>query len=99
MPVSREEVIEKVGAYVARTFGGTSIESYRKAFDASDTNRDGRLSTEEVAEILARAGVGFRLTRWPVAKAVVEALDANRNGYVEFAEFEAVFRPRTRPPG
>lgn len=92
MPANRQEVIDKVSAYVARVYGDTSIESYRKAFSANDKNEDGRLSIEEVSDILSKAGIGFRLTRWAVAKVIIEALDANGDGYVEFKEFEAVFR-------
>lgn len=89
--VSRQEVVQKVSAYVQRAFNGSDEAAYKRCFDAADTDADARISTGELEGILSRAGVGFALTRWPIAKAIIETLDIDGDWFVEWSEFLKVF--------
>jgi Ca2+-binding EF-hand superfamily protein len=80
---TRQEVIEQVTKFVNNRYGG----DWRKAFDAEDSNGDGRLTREEVSAVLAKAGVGLRLTRWAIALEVITAMDADGDGGISFDEF------------
>ena len=80
---TRESVIQDVTAFVAERYNG----DWKKAFDAEDSDHDGRLSSTEVSVILAKAGVGMRLTRWAIALEVISAMDVNGNGYINWDEF------------
>ncbi|QEL19228.1 EF-hand domain-containing protein [Limnoglobus roseus] len=85
---NRRELDEKVTALVATRFGG----DYRAAFAHYDANGDGVVSKDELKALLADAGIGSGLTRWAWANGIIEAVDANRDGVIDWAEFEAVFR-------
>ncbi|QEL20553.1 EF-hand domain-containing protein [Limnoglobus roseus] len=50
------------------------------------------VSKDELKALLADAGIGSGLTRWAWANGIIEAVDANRDGVIDWAEFEAVFR-------
>lgn len=83
--VTRKEVVEKVTALVRRKFGG----DWKKAFDHYDENGDGLASTDEIASMLALAGVGYRLTRWAIAEHIITLMDSDNDGQVSFDEFKA----------
>ena len=84
MAESKQSVIEKVTAHVTAVHGG----DWKKAFDHHDG--DGRVSLAEMNGILAASGVGFRLTRGAIAAQVIVALDADADGFVTWAEFDAL---------
>ncbi|QEL20607.1 EF-hand domain-containing protein [Limnoglobus roseus] len=86
---NRRELDEKVTALVAIRFGG----DYRAAFARYDANGDGVISKDELKALLADAGIGSGLTRWAWANGIIEAVDTNRDGVIDWAEFEAVFQP------
>lgn len=86
MASERQEVIDRVKAFVSRKYAG----DYRKAFDAEDADGDGRLDTVELTTILAKSGVGVVLTRWAIALQIVAAMDSDGDGFVSWAEFEAM---------
>lgn len=94
MATTRAEVIAKVSAYVERVFGGTDESHFKQAFDENDDNRDGRISLDELSDILSKAGIGFRLARWAIAKEVIDVLDADGDGYVAWDEFVKEFRKK-----
>lgn len=81
--VTRQEVVEQVTELVNKRYGG----DWRRAFDHEDDDGDGKLSTSEICSILARAGVGLRLTRWAVALQIVEAMDADNDDLISWEEF------------
>ncbi len=85
---TRQEVINKVSALVNQKWKG----DYKAAFDAEDTDKDGRISRDELENILTEAGVGFRITRWAVAKEVMDCLDLNNDGFIQWKEFDSVFQ-------
>ena len=89
--MTREVVIRKVTAYVVASYAG----DWKLAFDGQDMDHDGRISLAELELFLYSAKVGFSLTRWAVAKAIIEELDTNGDGFVAWAEFETVFRAQT----
>jgi Ca2+-binding EF-hand superfamily protein len=93
--VTRRDVIDGVTAYVKRAYGGTDEAAFRRAFDANDGDGDGRLSLSELVVVLGKSGVGWVITRPVVAKEIVDALDADGDGYVEWNEFAAEFRGPT----
>ena len=86
--VTRQEIIDQVTALVKRKYDG----DWKKAFDIEDSDNDGRLSTSEVSSILAKAGVGLKLTRWAIALQIIEMMDVDNDGYISWDEFQKITR-------
>lgn len=87
---NRQELDEKVTALVGTRFGG----DYRAAFDHYDADGNGEIDSDELKALLKDAGVGSGLTRWAWAKGVMEEADADQNGTISWAEFEALQREK-----
>lgn len=84
MPTTREEVISDMRDFVSREYGG----DWKRAFEAEDKNNDGRVSRDELIDILAKAGIGVRLTRRTIAAEVIKAMDADADGLIAWDEFK-----------
>ena len=82
------ELKRKVADLVKRAFGG----DYKKAFDAYDRDNDGKMTKDEIKELLSDAGVGNGLTRGAWADGILKKLDMNHDSGVQWAEFESVFK-------
>ena len=77
--------VTRAKEWVATTFNG----NYRAAFDHFDTDRDGKLTGNDVAVMLAAIRVGNLITRHGLAQMVISRLDTDGDGYLSWAEFEA----------
>lgn len=86
MATTRKEIVDKVTAFVNRKYNG----DWQKAFDDHDEDGDGALTTSEVTVILAKADIGYRITRWAIAEQIISAMDADADDKVSFAEFKAM---------
>jgi Ca2+-binding EF-hand superfamily protein len=85
----RKELVDKVSRLFATRFGG----DHRKAFEHYDRNKqDGGITWTDLTRLLADAGIGNRLTRGAWADGIMAALDADRDGAISLAEFEAVLK-------
>jgi len=82
----KKELTDKVSQLVAGRFGG----DYAKAFDYYDTDKDGRISKDELGALLSAAGIGNWMTRGAWATGIIAVLDANHDGAISAAEFQAV---------
>lgn len=82
----RRELDEKVTALIRGRFGG----DYQAAFRHYDTDGDGVIGKDELKDLLADAGIGTALTRWAWASGILAEVDADRDGGVSWAEFQAV---------
>jgi hypothetical protein len=80
-----KELKEKVGGLVRTKFGG----DYRRAFDHYDANHDGSVDTAEIEKLLEDANVGYSLTRGGWVSGILKKMDTNKNGKIEWAEFES----------
>jgi hypothetical protein len=69
--------------------------SMRKSFKQIDSSKDGKLSREEVLDVLAELGL-VRPLRDTELDAVLRAFDADRNGKIDYAEFCAAMTRRQR---
>lgn len=79
-----KELQEKVGKLVKVKFKG----SYEMAFDYYDANKDKAVSSEEITRLLEDADVGNWMTRSTWVSQILERMDTNKNGKVEWKEFE-----------
>jgi Ca2+-binding EF-hand superfamily protein len=84
---NERELKDKVGALVAKDFGG----DYRRAFDAYDADHDGSISKGELKALLSDAGVGNVFTRAAWAGGIIATLDTDDDACISWAEFEAAF--------
>jgi Ca2+-binding EF-hand superfamily protein len=82
----KQELTGKVSRLVADRFGG----DYGRAFAHYDSNQDGRISKDELGALLSDAGIGNWLTRGAWTAGIIAALDADRDGTISAAEFQAV---------
>jgi len=92
MGVTKAEVVCKVTTLVNTTFGG----DFKKAFD--HYARGGSVAESAVMQILADAGVGSgigaRLVRYAAAGEIIDLLDTDGDGAIQWPEFNAVFTGR-----
>jgi len=90
---SKADVVNGVTKYVTRVYGDGSEDSFHKAFNDNDADKDGRISLSELVTVLGKSDVGWILTRPAIASTIIQVLDTNGDGYVEWAEFLSVFKP------
>ncbi len=81
-----QELKTKLGAYVKNHFGG----DYKKAFEAFDSSKDGKLNRDELISALKKIGIGNGFTRGMWADGVLERCDKNGDGKVTWAELNAL---------
>jgi hypothetical protein len=81
------ELKTKVGGLVASRFGG----DYKAAFEHYDANKDGGVDKSELGHLLSDAGVGNGMTRGTWASRIIEKIDSDRDGKIEWSEFQSVF--------
>ncbi len=79
-----KELKVKVSRLVSSKFGG----DYKKAFDAYDTNHDGSINADELTKLLKDADVGNFATRGAWVSGIMERFDKNKNGKIEWKEFD-----------
>ena len=82
-----KELKAKVGALVAKNFGG----DYRKAFDHYDGDKDAGIKKDEIVKLLEDAGIGKPWTRGAWANGILKKLDKGQDGKIQWDEFQAVF--------
>ncbi|HEX5063740.1 MAG TPA: EF-hand domain-containing protein [Kofleriaceae bacterium] len=82
------ELKQKVQRLVTSKFGG----DYKKAFDHYDGDQDGKMTKDEIKQMLSDAGVGNGLTRGAWADGILKKLDMNHDSGVQWGEFESVFK-------
>jgi hypothetical protein len=80
-----KELKTKVGQLVKDHFGGDR----RKAFDHYDANHDGGVDAEEIKQLLKDADVGNFATRGAWADGILKRLDTNKDGKIQWSEFES----------
>jgi hypothetical protein len=81
-----QEMIDRVKALVDTRYSG----DWKAAF-AAYAGQEDKLTEDGVKSLLKDAGVGTFVTRGVYAKAVVDALDQDKDGAVSVEELEAEF--------
>lgn len=82
----KKELQDKVTKLVADRFGG----DYRRAFQHYDRTKDGKVGRDELLRMLQDAGIGNWLTRGAWANGILAEVDADKDGMISEAEFQAV---------
>jgi Ca2+-binding EF-hand superfamily protein len=82
----RKELQDKVNRLVAARFGS----DYDRAFGHYDRSKDGTISRDELLTLLVDAGIGSWLTRGIWADGILAELDADKDGKISKAEFQAI---------
>jgi hypothetical protein len=60
---------------------------FKAAFDHYDRGHDGGVSADELTQLLKDAGVGNAFTRGAWVSGIIERLDTNKDGRIQFSEF------------
>jgi len=81
----KQELMDKVSRLVTERFAG----DYHKAFAQYDSDKDGRISKDELAQLLKDAGIGNWLTRGAWTDGIIAALDKDQDKTISAPEFEA----------
>jgi hypothetical protein len=83
-----KELKLKVARLVDENFAG----EYRRAFDHYDADHDGKMTKDEIKQMLSDAGVGNGLTRGAWADGILKKLDLDHDRGVKWSEFDSVFK-------
>lgn|GEM_PF-2588914 len=83
-----KELKDKVRSLVKTKFGG----DYKKAFNHYDANHDGGVNASELTKLLEDADIGNAFTRKFWVSGIIDRLDTNKNGKIEWGEFEKVLQ-------
>ena len=81
----KQQLKEKITRLVDDRFNG----DLDKAFRHYDGDGDGKINPGELTELLKDAGIGNWLTRGQWVKAIVDALDVDRDGAISKEELKA----------
>lgn len=81
----KKEVADKVTSLIETKYDG----DYVKAFDAHDSNKDGKIDADELKAVLIAAGIGNGLTRHAWIKGVMAEMDKDCDGKISYKEFRA----------
>jgi Ca2+-binding EF-hand superfamily protein len=85
--MTQKEVVDKVTLWVNTVHKG----SWMAAFMAEDTDQDGKLDSDEVICILAKAKIGmFRAGRWLIVQEILLAMDFDSDGKISYQEFARI---------
>ena len=79
------ELKTKVGKLVQEKFGG----DYKRAFDHYDGDHDGGVNKDELTRMLHDADIGNGFTRGVWASKIIEKLDGNHDGRIQWTEFQS----------
>ena len=79
------ELQTKVAKLVNEKFGG----DYKKAFDHYDNNHDAGVNKDELSHMLSDASIGNGFTRGGWASTIIEKLDTNTDGRIQWTEFQS----------
>jgi hypothetical protein len=92
----KQELVAKLSAYVKRKYGATDRAAWESAFRAADSNRDGRITSDELRALLAAAGIGnvFTLGAW--TDGVMS--EVGRDDSISLPELVAAISPTTPAP-
>lgn len=92
--MTQKEVVDKITAWVQKVHAG----DFKAAFNAEDTDHDGKLDSDEIMIILAKAGIGvFRPGRWLVCQAIITAMDSDNDHKISFDEFDKIAHVTPEP--
>jgi hypothetical protein len=83
-----KELKRKIKKLVDSKFGG----DYKKAFTHYDENNNKSINAEELEKLLKDADVGNWATRSRWVSGIIKRLDTNKNGEIEWSEFNAVIK-------
>lgn len=78
-----------------RTLLPSSVSDFRPAFDVLDADRDGKISRDDLRAFYAGVGGGGD----DVIGAMMTVADTNKDGFVEYEEFERVVAAERKPVG
>lgn len=87
-PNEKTEIIQKVRDFITTKYEG----NYQNAFDAYDSDKDGFINQSELQTVIYAIGIPFML-RALVFHTVLVELDKNRDGKINFDEFNSYFNP------
>lgn len=79
----KRELEKKLLELISTRFHGDR----RAAFGHYDADGDGRVSKQELKQLLSDAGIGNGLTRWAWADGIIEELDKAGDGMISWDEF------------
>jgi Ca2+-binding EF-hand superfamily protein len=83
-------LIEKILTLMRQRFGGTDRASLERLFGAYDTNGDSEIDSDELARLLADAGVGSARTRKAWVRAAMRQLDSDGSRTISVSELSSI---------
>jgi Ca2+-binding EF-hand superfamily protein len=85
-----EDLVDKILALMRQRFGGTDRASLARLFETYDANGDGQVDADELACLLADAGVGSARTRKAWVRAAMSQLDSDGSRTLDLRELGSI---------
>jgi Ca2+-binding EF-hand superfamily protein len=92
MANEQRELVEKIQALLHKKYGDHTEASMRKLFDHYDTNKDQKISSGELEQLLKDADVGNSFTRGAWIKGIIAKLDTSGDKLIDWAEFSTAVK-------
>ncbi len=91
-----KELIDKINKLLTVRFGGSTMENQKRLFDSYDKDRNGRINSDELYELLKDAGIGNGITRGAWVRGVISKMDQDRDGMISWAEYTKIIEEAQR---
>jgi Ca2+-binding EF-hand superfamily protein len=93
MATEQEQLVSGIANYLQQNFGDKTPDSMRKLFDRYDVDHDGKITKQELGQLLKDIDVGNSLTRGAWVRGIIDKVDTNADKSISWDEFQAVAGP------
>ena len=96
MASNERELVTKIDALLRKRYGNATTAAQRQLFDSFDKDRDAKIDSGELSDLLKAADVGNAFTRGAWVRGIMKSMDSNTDGRVSWDEYLSAIRAAQR---